>query len=207
MPTQELEGDGKQGQKRLTTLRLTIYHAVVSRILAPYMRREKAKRPEINERRDEYVFALDQLAGCRTVLDVGTGRSPWPALLTTAGMDVTAIDAMDDYWQKRGGFFNHHYPVEHHDIRERIDGHYDAVTCISTLEHIEQWEKALQNMKSCAGRVILTVPVGDRYRILEDQVLTQVFTPSMIGQEPEKVVAAPHGRFDVGCFTLVGTDS
>lgn len=50
----------------------------------------------------EYAFALDCLAGAcpRTVLDVGPGKSPWPAIMAYCGFRVVAIDEVKGYWKR-----------------------------------------------------------------------------------------------------------
>jgi ubiquinone/menaquinone biosynthesis C-methylase UbiE len=167
----------------------------------------KAERtPDLNERREEYKFALQHLEGCKTVLDVGPGRACWPSLLHTCGMDVTAIDSVDGYWGWRGGLFNHHFLVQKADILEPPDlGHFDAATCISTLEHIENWQRALENMRKLADKVIVTVPFGEMYvpNIATHPILTQVFSESELGT-PAHSFLAP--RFGVGCFVFTGTN-
>jgi len=116
-----------------------------------------------NERPIEYGFALRELAASRpeSVLDVGTGTTSWPHLLKNCGFMVTAIDNVRDYWPE--GMVNRHWTVRDvdiiapHELRER----FEAVTCISTLEHIEDYTTAVRNMLALlevGGQLILTCP-------------------------------------------------
>ena len=79
------------------------------------------------------------------VLDVGTGLTALPSLLRTCGYVVTAIDNMSDYWPL--GTTNRHYHVVDDDItRTRMDRKFDSICCISTLEHVEDYDAAVSNM-------------------------------------------------------------
>jgi len=119
---------------------------------------------EVNERPAEYRFALEGLSEIAptTVLDVGTGTSPWPALLRVCGYAVTATDQMTSYWG-RGGVFNRHYHIVPDDITDpsELVGPYDCITCISVLEHIKDHAGAMRSMASLLskdGHIILTIP-------------------------------------------------
>ena len=117
-----------------------------------------------NERSIEYRFALQVLAeNCpRTILDVGTGDTAWPCLLSDCGYIVTAIDNVRDYWPE--GMVNRHWAVLNVDIsnpERKLAQQYDAITCISVLEHIEDHVRAVQNMVALlkrSGVLILTTP-------------------------------------------------
>jgi 2-polyprenyl-3-methyl-5-hydroxy-6-metoxy-1,4-benzoquinol methylase len=117
-----------------------------------------------NERSIEYRFALQALGENRprTVLDVGTGTTAWPHLLRNCGYVVTAVDNVSDYWPE--GMANRHWPVLDVDIVNPEGGlteKYDAITCISVLEHIEDHTRAVQNMVALlkpGGLLILTTP-------------------------------------------------
>ena len=115
-----------------------------------------------NERPIEYGFALDVLRDTcpKTVLDVGTGLTAWPSLLRTCGYVVTALDNVEDYWP--AGMFNRHWHVLNDDIRApRTSEAYDAITCLSVLEHIEESAAAVGGMFSLlkpGGSLVLTCP-------------------------------------------------
>jgi len=118
-----------------------------------------------NERPIEYRFALQVMAETRpkTVLDVGTGETAWPHLLRNCGFVVTAIDNVHDYWPK--GMVNRHWQVLDVDITKTetasLRKQFGAITCISVLEHIEDYNQAVRNMVSLLendGTLILTVP-------------------------------------------------
>jgi SAM-dependent methyltransferase len=120
-----------------------------------------------NERPIEYRFALEALGRTRpkTVLDVGTGTTAWPHLLRNCGFVVTAIDNVRDYW--RQGMVNRHWTVLDVDITDpqEFHGPFDAVTCISVMEHIVDHEKAMRNMLRLlapGGSLIITTPYSHR---------------------------------------------
>jgi 2-polyprenyl-3-methyl-5-hydroxy-6-metoxy-1,4-benzoquinol methylase len=119
----------------------------------------------VNERPIEYSFALRALSGGqpRTVLDVGTGTTAWPHLLRNCGYVVTAIDNVRDYWPH--GMTNRHWQVQDVNIVKpngRLAGkEFDAITCISVIEHIEDHVAAVRNMVQLLapdGILILTTP-------------------------------------------------
>ncbi|HZL50615.1 MAG TPA: class I SAM-dependent methyltransferase [Terracidiphilus sp.] len=112
----------------------------------------------------EFAFALKALADNHpeSVLDVGTGTTAFPHLLRNCGYVVTAIDNVKDYWPE--GMVNRHWPVLDVDIvrpNGRSLGGFDAITCVSVLEHIENHVAAIQNMASLlkpSGILVLTTP-------------------------------------------------
>ena len=120
-----------------------------------------------NERPIEYRFALDCLAAVRpkTVLDVGTGTTAWPHLLRNCGFVTTAIDNVRDYWDNQ--MVNRHWTVLDVDITKlgEFHGPFDAVTCISVMEHIVDHENAVCNMLRLlapGGLLIITTPYNHR---------------------------------------------
>ena len=120
--------------------------------------------------------------GARRVLDVGTGASSLPALLETAGIRVRAIDQQSSYWQ--GGFFNHHVLVERVEAG-RVDGTYDAVLLISTLEHIPAWREAVATLARTSRHLVLTVPYtegNEHANIHPAGGLTRVFGADDLGE-------------------------
>ncbi len=122
-----------------------------------------------NERSIEYRFALQVLADKRprNVLDVGSGTTAWPHLLRNCGYVVTAIDNVRDYWPK--GMVNRHWTVLDVDIlnpTDRLSGEFEAITCISVIEHIEDHGRAMQNMVGVltrGGFLILTTPYSHHH--------------------------------------------
>jgi len=133
-----------------------------------------------NERSVEYAFVFEQITKLRpkTVLDVGTGQSALPSLIATCGPKVTAIDNVKDYWKK--GMLNHHFYVINDNItNSKIAKTFEAITCISTLEHIEKFDQAIKTMFSLLsplGHIILTFPynesagVSNVYELAESDV-------------------------------------
>jgi 2-polyprenyl-3-methyl-5-hydroxy-6-metoxy-1,4-benzoquinol methylase len=119
----------------------------------------------VNERPIEYGFLLSALAASSavTVLDVGVGQSALPALLRSCGYLVTATDNMTDYWPR--GLTNRHYHVVDDDItRTSLRQTFDFISCISALEHIEDFDAAVASMyrllKPGAGLVV-TFPYNE----------------------------------------------
>ena len=117
----------------------------------------------INERPAEYAFAFRSLNALQptTVLDVGTGRTAFPALLRTCGFIVTATDSQ--VWPRAR--FNPHWHVADDDIQaSRLPTErYDAITCISVIEHLLDGEAAMRSMHKLlkpGGTLILTTPFG-----------------------------------------------
>jgi len=127
-----------------------------------------------NERPVEFAFVFRAIARCapKTILDVGTGTTALPALMANCGAVVTAIDNVNDYWEH--GLINRHWHIVDDDIQKtRIRQKFDMLTCISTLEHIREYDNAARNMLellSPGGHLVLTCPftwaqhVDDCYR-------------------------------------------
>lgn len=119
-----------------------------------------------NERPVEYAFLFKQLAAfCPGhILDVGTGVTALPQLMRTCGFHVTAIDNVKDYWP--AGMQNRHYLVIDDDItKSKLKKKFEAITCISTLEHIVNFEKAIENMillLADGGHLILSFPYNEK---------------------------------------------
>ena len=117
---------------------------------------------KFNERPVEFGFVFRKLAQIypQTVLDIGTGRTSLPHLMSNCGFVVTATDNIKDYWPS--GVFNRHYYIINDDITDtRLDEQYDLITCISVLEHIEESDAAIRNMLNLlnpTGHLILTFP-------------------------------------------------
>jgi 2-polyprenyl-3-methyl-5-hydroxy-6-metoxy-1,4-benzoquinol methylase len=118
-----------------------------------------------NERPIEYRFVFQCLMKLRpvTVLDVGTGTTALPSLMANCGCVVTAIDNVRDYWPD--GMVNRHWLVIDDDIRKpRMTERFDAVTCVSVIEHIEEHVIAFRSMIGLlkpGGHLILTTPYNE----------------------------------------------
>lgn len=150
-----------------------LYNSIGRLYLAPVLNYESriplfAHR---NERVFEYGFALKSLADDYPVdiLDVGSGKSSWPHLLANCGFHVTAIDKIDGYW--RSGFFNRHFKIISDDITApKLINQFDAITCISVLEHIPDHSAAIKGISKLlkpGGLLILSFPY-DEYDSIEN---------------------------------------
>ena len=145
-----------------------LYYKAAQLPVKPILRYEWARRGQrrINERPLEYAFALDCLSGLcpDTVLDVGTGMTAWPQVLADCGYAVTAIDEGRSYWGARP--VNRHHHILHDDItRPAVAGGFDAITCISVLEHIPDDQAAVRGLRSLVktgGHILLSFPYDER---------------------------------------------
>jgi SAM-dependent methyltransferase len=128
----------------------------------------KTQRGEQNERVTEYAYALSRLArqgGIERILDIGSGDTSFPHLLSRCGYKVDAIDNWADFWKYTPP--NRHFHVIGDDITDpkKVTAQYDAITCISTLEHLENHDAALQHIAWLlrrGGHFILTTYVTDK---------------------------------------------
>ncbi len=121
-----------------------------------------------NERPIElaFLFRIVRDRFPKRILDVGAGTTALPHLLRNCGMEVTAIDNIRDYWP--AGMINRHYHVIDDDIRStKIKGSFDLISCISVLEHIDEFDKAVKGMfslLSTEGSLVITCPyTEDKY--------------------------------------------
>lgn len=120
-----------------------------------------------NERPIEYGFVFNNIAKLnpKTVLDVGTGKSSLPHLMSICGVEVTAIDNIYDYWSKYGMFNRHFYVIDDNIVKTALKTTFDLITCISTLEHIADADMAVKNMAELTnrgGHIIITCPYNER---------------------------------------------
>jgi SAM-dependent methyltransferase len=134
----------------------------------------EAQRPlrTINERPAELVFVFECVRDLvpKTILDVGSGQSPLPALLKNCGAHVTAIDNVRDYWHH--DMVNRHWHVIDDDIRRprSVKPGFDLITCISVIEHIPEHIDAFRSMMGLlksGGHLIVTMPYHER-RYVDD---------------------------------------
>jgi SAM-dependent methyltransferase len=158
---------------------LRTYNMITSWALAPILVHEwrKSQKRHPNERPLEYAYAMKWLAEIypQEVLDVGSGRSAWPHIMANCYFRVSAIDKVSGYWI--GGCFNRHWRIFSDDITNpRTKKRFDAITCLSVLEHIADHEAAVRGMFELLkpdGHLILSVPynpttyVEDVYRLPE----------------------------------------
>jgi 2-polyprenyl-3-methyl-5-hydroxy-6-metoxy-1,4-benzoquinol methylase len=178
----------------------------------------------INERPVEYRFVFEQLTRVfpKTVLDVGTGKTALPQLMRTCGFLVTAMDNVKDYWPH--GMVNRHYHVLDDDILDpRVSGPFDVVTCVSTLEHIRDHDRAVRMMFSLlrpGGWLVLTFPYNENTYVENVYALpgsvgadkfafiTQVFSRREIDRwvrdNEATLVAQEFWRFFYGPFWTIG---
>lgn len=144
---------------------LGVYYAEAKQVCEKEFASQFHSGARLNERVVEYAHALMLISqiDAATVLDVGAGYSPWPALLRACGYIVTATDSMDGYWGSK--IFNRHFHVVEDDItHSKLAGKYDLVTCLSTLEHILDYHAAIENMKGLinpGGYLILSFPYNE----------------------------------------------
>jgi 2-polyprenyl-3-methyl-5-hydroxy-6-metoxy-1,4-benzoquinol methylase len=124
--------------------------------------KSKINTSYIYERPIEYAFALEKLRERKAldVLDVGTGTNSFADALKHSGFNVTASDKKEGYWL---GYFNRHiYVVEDDITKSKFETNsFDAVTCISVIEHIVNYNQAIGNMARIVrpgGSIILTFP-------------------------------------------------
>ena len=149
-----------------------LYTSACRAFLGPTLRREwkHPRYPRPNERPVE-LFACKWLARLypTSILDVGTGGSAWPHDLANGGFRVTTIDPGGRYWGER--LFNRHFHIVQEDItRSRLSERFDAITCVSVLEHIPDHRAAFSGMWNRlaeGGHLLLTIPYNER-RFVED---------------------------------------
>jgi 2-polyprenyl-3-methyl-5-hydroxy-6-metoxy-1,4-benzoquinol methylase len=114
----------------------------------------------------EYSFVFRQLAQhCpRAILDVGTGSTALPQMMRHCGFLVTAIDNIKDFWPK--GMFNRHFYVISDDITStKLTAKFNMITCVSVLEHIREYDRAVAAMLSLLrpqGHLVLSFPYNEK---------------------------------------------
>jgi len=112
----------------------------------------------INERPAEYAFAFHHLQELCVgkILDVGSGKTSWPHLLSVCGYSVKAIDKKSS---------NKYYKVIKDDItKTRLKEQFQIITCLSVLEHIPDHQAAVKNMFRLlipGGYLILSFPYNE----------------------------------------------
>jgi len=152
--------------KKIKSLIKSIAQNISIKLLrAAFPNERVVPRGYVYERAIEYSFAFEVLMEYKkkNILDVGSGKSAFPALLVNCGFNVTAIDKVRDYYKGIKGEINYHFKVINDDIcnLSREYDLFDAITCISVLEHIDNPTLAVKNMASLlkpGGILILTFP-------------------------------------------------
>ena len=177
-----------------------------------------------NERPIEFSFLFKELVEFwpKNILDVGTGITSLPHLLRNCGFLVTATDNIKDYWPS--GMINRHYHIINDDITDTlISETFDAITCISVLEHISAHTKAMKSMYRLLkpnGRLILTCPynefryVPNVYMLPESYVnenypfITQAFSRNelagWLADNPFSLIKQEYWQFFEGEFWTCG---
>lgn len=147
-----------------------IYRYLLGFLLTPILLEEKyAPAHDMNERPIELTFALNCLYKIcpKTLLDVGSGSTAWPHLLSNCGINVEAIDKIEGYWN--WNFNNRHYYIVKDDItKTKLKKQFDAITCISVLEHIPNHLDAIKGMFTLlkpSGYLIITTPYNEKQYI------------------------------------------
>jgi len=163
----------KRVMLRLKQQILQLYSRAAQLPVDPLLRYEWSRRDKrrVNERPIEYPFALTCLSELcpSSVLDVGPGTSAWPQLLANCGYNVTAVDEGDSYWGRRPTN-RHHYVLRDDITAPSIEGDFDAITCLSVIEHIPDHRAAARGLRSLlreGGHAILSFPYDER-RFIEN---------------------------------------
>lgn len=114
---------------------------------------------EINERCVEYSFVFNCIIkySPKRVLDVGTGQTALPSLISACNIECDAIDNDPKQIAK-----NKALKPKNIDVMD-VDDHikYDMITCISVLEHIEDYSSVVNKMRKLlwpGGHMVLTFP-------------------------------------------------
>lgn len=157
-------------------------------------REYRSQKPaSINERPIEFGFVFKELTKFwpNTILDVGTGMTALPHLMRNCGFVVTAIDNIKDYWSV--GMVNRHYHIVDDDITNtKLKDKFDLVTCISTLEHIQQFDRAVTSMFSLlneGGHLLMSFPYHEKKYVENVYAL-----PGSIGKDKYPFVTQVYSR-------------
>lgn len=126
---------------------------------------ESQRFTRFNERPVEFGFVFRKIGEIypKKVLDVGTGTTALPHLMSNCGCLVTAVDNVRDYWP--AGMLNRHYHVIDDDItKTHLQETFDFITCISVLEHIHDFNAAVRSMFALLnpnGHLVLSFPYNE----------------------------------------------
>ncbi len=125
----------------------------------------------------EYAWVARRTLATDSLLDVGSGESPFPARLARIVKEVAALDAVDRQQAHRTHMsrLGVRYAWHQADARRLpfSDSGFDCVTCVSVLEHIRSPGDAeafreLARVCRPGGRILLTVPYSHA-RTIEDK--------------------------------------
>jgi len=178
----------------------------------------------INERPVEYEFLFRQLTKKfpRTVLDVGSGLTALPHVMSSCGFVVTAVDNIRDYWDHDA--INRHFYIINDDITNtRLTERFDFISCISVLEHIKNYNSAVKSMFSLlnpGGHLVLTFPYNEKnytenvYKLPGSSVkedysfITQAYSRKELdmwmSENDGKILEQEYWRFYTGEFWTLG---
>ncbi|MEK7557317.1 MAG: class I SAM-dependent methyltransferase [Patescibacteria group bacterium] len=117
-----------------------------------------------------YDFARQRAAG-KCVLDVGSGEGYGAAYVAQQAQEVVALDphtgtvqeAKQKYRATNLSFFSGTLDSPPSEIKEK---QFDVVCCFQTVEHVQDQDQFLQQLKAQAasgGEVIITTPNAERF--------------------------------------------
>jgi ubiquinone/menaquinone biosynthesis C-methylase UbiE len=122
------------------------------------------RQTDLNEKCIEKI--IEDIDG-NEVLEVGCGRGYLANLLAGKGFKVTGVDLSIDHIRRNN--FNIVYLQG--DIEELpfLNNQYDTVVCTHTLEHVQNFEKALAELRRVAKkRLIIVVPKQKEFKYTFD---------------------------------------
>lgn len=162
-------------------------------------------RMEHTHRRWEYAMtykALDE-EGVKTVLDVGGSGSLLTPVLIQAGMDVLQVDPADNEWllSKQGLILGKElaYDRVHFELWEK-DDMFDAVVCISVLEHVPDDIAMFRKLlKHALKTVVITVdfsPTGKAVLAGHIRTYNQEMMENFISIAKEQGFVTAGGEYD-----------
>ena len=122
---------------------------------------------------NEAIFELVARSGAKTVLDAGCGEGFVTRYLAERdpSLALTGIDLSPKaiaYAERHFGY------AATFDVGSVLqlpygDSAFDTVVCSEVLEHVEDWHRAIAELKRVARRhVIITVPHEPYFRVLND---------------------------------------
>jgi SAM-dependent methyltransferase len=139
----------------------------------------------------EHDMAINDLRGCRTVLEIGCGLGDFVARAGTLGWIAEGIDLNDSAIATARG---RGLPVRRLDLQEAARTHrscYDAVCSFQVLEHVPNPREFLES--SCellkpGGKLVLGVPNADSF--IKHQINLLDMPPHHMTRWPVRAMAA-----------------